>query len=239
MKITLLILLLCSTYTLRAIADESISAELVTAESIFTPGNSVAIVGRGAITHLHGGNYAASNHARETHIMQIRQTMEDEILGVKAYAGHGDTPPIEFISEYGVNEQYVFHTIGNGPTQSIMKVSNVQKSAQAGEGFLNGTLMLPASGHTGAANARLYAASDTYSVTYSISSDAAGKQFSGAEKSLIKDTKSLGFVTLHEVSIPMIKGHVTRIFYYRSGSGGPGGYYDGRVIDFIPTDAKL
>ena len=231
MKITLLILLLCSTYTLNAYADESMSDESVASMSSVT-----SAVGRGAITHLHNGSYAVSSPAREAHLMKVRQTMEDEILGVNAYTGHGDTPPIEFISAVGVNEQYVFHTIGKGPTQSIVKVSNVQKSAQAGEGSLNGTLLLPASGHTGAANARLYAASDTYSMTYSISSDAAGKQFPSGEKSLIKDAKSLGVVTLHEVSIPVFKGHMTRISYYRSGSGGPDGYFDGRVIDFIPTD---
>jgi hypothetical protein len=201
-------------------------------------GYSADLSWRSSISHKdNSGSYAQTSAAREAEITRIRQKMEDEVLGVGAFVGHGDTPPIEFVSADGVQESYASHSDGANHQMTVIKVGKVDVGAKANEGVLKGTLLVPASGHTGAANARLYAAKDTFTVRYEVSLDAQGTKFPSeygdAGSALSEDAKSLGLVTANELNIPLVKNHVTRIYYFRSGSGGPAGYFDGRVIDFV------
>jgi hypothetical protein len=193
---------------------------------------------RASITHKDAsGAYEKSSAAREAEIARIRQNIEDEILGHGAFVGKGDTPPIEFISEDGVKETYRSHSDGANHEMTVIEVSNMSPGAKVEEGILKGTLLTPVSGHTRNLNdINEWAKNDTYTVRYEISDDS-GTKFASAYgdkgKALLHDVKSLGYVSANELNIPLVKGRVTRIYYFRSGSGGPSGYFDGRVIDFV------
>jgi hypothetical protein len=177
---------------------------------------------------------SSTSAAREKEIAARQKKMEDEVLGQGAYAGHGDTPPIELFAEDGVKMTFLSHTDGTSGVPTKIVLSNVGSS-----GVLRATMLVPVSGHTGAANARAWSTTDTFSLTTDVSQDKNGTQWGGnhsesaSEKPLVTDVKSLGLVTSQEVSVQLSKDHVTRVLYYRSGSGGPGGYWDGRVIELV------
>ena len=56
-------------------------------------------------------------------------------------------------------------------------------------------------------------------------------------KRVLSAAKSLDYTTAQEISLSLKAGEVVSLSYYRSGSGGPSGYPDGRVIE-IEWDGK-
>jgi hypothetical protein len=186
---------------------------------------------RGAFTHNDG---VPSSAKREAEMRENHKEMSDQVLGVGEYRGHGDTPPMEFFAAEGVGAKFEFKTDGISGKPTRILLSNL-----GAEGLLRGTLLVPVSGHTGAANARAWSKTDTYTLKLDTSKDAAGKQWnnsyseSGPEAALVSGAKSLDIITAHDLNIQMAKGKGVRILYFRSGSGGPSGYFEGRVIELI------
>ena len=85
--------------------------------------------------------------------------------------------------------------------------------------------MLPVSAHTGIANATKWAKTDTYSIYL----EANGKVVA----TLANNVKSLDFITSQEISMNLQAGTVYQVTYHRSGSGGPGGFMEGRVLELV------
>jgi hypothetical protein len=206
-------------------AGPTLGTECATA---FSETSSPEIAWRKSATHAETVE-AATSQKRENEIEKRSKLMENEVLGIGM---PGDTPPLEFFSAEGVNERYIHHTDGNSHVPTRIVLSNVGPS-----GKVKGTVLLPVSGHTGAANAKAWAKTDTYTLHVETSKDQQGKSwgsYDGANAPVIaQDAKSLDLVTSHEVELQLSKDHVVRITYFRSGSGGPGGYFDGRVLELV------
>ncbi len=178
------------------------------------------------------GEVARTSVAREAEIVKRHEIMLDEILG---RGRSNDTPPMFLFAEEGVKANYLHITKGDTMFPTRIAISGIGPS-----GILKATVLLPASGHTGAANAYKYSKTDTYSMKEDYSSDPEAKNWQslnstdGTEvflKPLVTDVKSTDLIMKQELEIHMKKGVGTRIIYYRSGSTGPLGYYDGRIIE--------
>lgn len=155
------------------------------------------------------GEFAATNSLREGRIEQTSADMEAFIFD------HTDVPEMEFYAAAGVKVKHV-------RTWQSNQMPAIEVSGLGKEGILRGTLLLPVSGHCGAEKARAWATTDTYKVFL----EGGSKQVL-----LVKDAKSLGFVTKQELQIPLEKGKALKITYHRSGSGGPGGFPGGRILE--------
>jgi len=172
--------------------------------------------------------------AREAELKRLYKPMEDLIMGRDKGHPSPDTPPVEFVAAEGVRMRYLNHTTGDSGIPTRIEVSNVGAS-----GLLKGTILLPVSGHTGVANAQKWAKTDTYTLKYDVSKDQAGKTYDnrigegGTELILVKDSKSLDLITSHDSEVKLVKDRIVRILYFRSGSGGPAGYFDGRVVELV------
>lgn len=173
---------------------------------------------RQAFTHANSqGEYSPTSAKREKILEARRQYMEEYIFGKT------DTPELEFVSEEGAKVTIVRDNIspeGRDQTAQI-KISGIGKS-----GILKGSLLLPVSGHCGVASAQQWAKTDTYDVYMWDKSDR-------KTSDVAKGAKSLDLITIHEVEVPLVKGEWVKIVYHRGGSGGPGGYYTGRVFEFM------
>ena len=165
---------------------------------------------RNQITHsLPGDSFSPTDAVRESMLKKTRQDMEDFIFG------HTDVPEMEFFPATGVIENKTA-TWQSGKMPAIT-VGGLGKSQ-----VLKGSLLLPVSGHCGAENARQWATTDTYSIFLVV-----GRK----RQALVKDVKSLGVVTIQELSIPFVGGEPVKIEYHRSGSGGPAGFPGGRILE--------
>lgn len=178
--------------------------------------------------------YAKTSPARESAIESTRAGLEDFILNFTGEYGRGDIPPMRFIAEPGLDVKSIVQA--NGLNHVITRLV-----VKGSDPILRGTLLLPVSGHNGNANAKIWALNDTYSVKVDTLNES--KRTSGAfnwagpraEKYLVKNVKSLGFVTVQEIEIPLNpdpKGSVI-VLYYRNGSAGPGGYVEGRIMEIF------
>jgi hypothetical protein len=174
------------------------------------------------------GEFVKTSPAREKEIADRRKLMEDEVLGIGM---PGDTPPIEFFAADGVTQTYLSHSKGDHV------ITRIALSGVGASGTVKATLLVPVSGHTGAANARSWSKTDTYTVRHDVSTGAkdgwTGSHYGDSAPILVQDAKSLDLVTAQEIEVPLVKGKTVRLLYFRSGSGGPAGYYDGRVIELV------
>jgi len=178
--------------------------------------SSPDVAWRATNTHAYpDGSFSLTSSARESRIQSQVQAMQAEIL----YPPDPETPYLEFFSEEGVQqvqtEQAVYQT---------GKLYRYNISGLGPSGVLKGTLLLPVSGHTGIPNATKWKDTDTYTIKRT----AAGE----VTTDIILDAKSLDFITAQEIEISLIAGKPVRIEYHRSGSGGPGGYFEGRTMEF-------
>jgi hypothetical protein len=105
------------------------------------------------------------------------------------------------------------------------RIPRIAVSGLGSNGILAGTLLLPVSGHTGLADAKAWSTTDTYSVFCEDSK--------GARQVIAKDQKSLDYITAQELAVQLRPNEVYKLLYYRSGSGGPSGYADGRVLEIV------
>jgi hypothetical protein len=177
-----------------------------------------------------GGGFVATSAQRETEMADRTKLMGDEVLGIGM---HGDTPPIEFFVADGVTYQYVKHSQGTGGIVTRIAVSGLGAS-----GVVKGTLLVPVSGHTGAVDAKNWSKTDTYTIRTDVSTDANGSSWTGSHYGdsatvLVQDAKSLDLITAQELEVSLVKGRIVRLIYFRSGSGGPAGYYEGRVLELV------
>lgn len=198
---------------------------------------------RNLITQSFYNGYEVTSSSRERVIVSACKEMFNAVLGLGASNGQAGTPIMRFYPFDGVKEQYLSYGNYSTGAHTVIQVGRLPKGPQQNSGILQGTLLLPASGHVDYESALRYARNDTYTIKMSVSLDAEGKQFPPSygtgQTDLVKDKKSLGVITAQELAIPLYKGHVTRILYYRSGSAGPAGFFSGRVIDFIPAPDSL
>jgi hypothetical protein len=102
-------------------------------------------------------------------------------------------------------------------------VPRIKVSGLGPSGMLMGTLLLPVSGHTGLADAKKWSKTDTYTIYLE---DSRGKK-----TALVTNARSLDYTTSQEIKAQLKVGEIAKLTYYRSGSGGPAGYSDGRVIE--------
>ena len=186
------------------------------------------------------GEIYATSAKREKEIADTAKDMEEEILGTAKYVGKGDTPPIEFFARDGVGMKYLKHADGLNHEVTRIVVSNMGTSD-----VLEGTLLAPVSGHTQDINdITAWSKSDVYDITTDVSTDKDGNAWGGSsygrsptEQFLIQKQKSQGIITSQELKITLSKNHAVRVLYYRLGVnsslGAPGGYFDGRVIEFV------
>ena len=159
--------------------------------------------------------------------------------------GKTDTPEMVFAAEEGVVTTAPAQAIQN-PSRNTIPLNYTTDAGKQGyhyeqvpridvtnlgpSGLLKGTLLLPVSGHTGIPNAERWAKSDTYRL-YVV--DSTGKEVAV----IASAAPSRGVITAQEVAIQMTPNTLYRLLYFRSGSGGPGGYPDGRTYD-IYWDGK-
>jgi len=159
--------------------------------------------------------------------------MEDFILNFHGDFGIGDVPPMQFIPAEGEHIRALGYSSGLNGTITRFAVSGIGAKAS-----VDGTLLLPVSGHQGNANARAWALTDTYQIRLDSNPNQTPSTHSswgrtGKETILLKDIKSLALVTKQEVTIPLIANIPVVVLYYRKGSAGPSGYVEGRVMEFI------
>ncbi|MES2966149.1 MAG: hypothetical protein V4760_19880 [Bdellovibrionota bacterium] len=173
-----------------------------------------------------GALYATSS-AREADIMSRQKWQLSMIDGTML--GHGDTPPMSFVAAKGEAALEVVRSNGlHG------KFTRFEVKTSAANPSVKGTLLLPVSGHVGLESATDWAKTDTFTIVAQVGQGPKGDQFPSLSGGtvLAKDVKSLDFVTKLEIEIPLSTNQQVRLLYYRSGSGGPGGYMEGRVMYF-------
>lgn len=167
----------------------------------------------GATQELGKGGTHRSSSARESLIKKSIELMEKEVKGELSGNNHSDTPPMIVVPTDGTEINF---------TQRWQEYGDMHAEVTgAPDGILRATVLVPVSGHTGLANAKRWAKTDTYSLNYKNGSK---------ETPLVSNEKSLDLVTAQEVEIPLVDGKPITLLYYRSGSGGPGGYAGGRIL---------
>jgi hypothetical protein len=170
---------------------------------------------REKITHANADkSFTDSSASREKAIRASVRDMDKTVLVDEA------TPVMDFHLSDNVSWDYIRQggDYGTGIYPKI-KVSGLGSSGQ-----LPITLLLPVSGHTGAANARKWAKTDTYSI---LARSASG------QTPLVDKKASLGVVTIQELIVPLKKNESLTIVYDRSGSAGPGGFPEGRYLEIV------
>jgi hypothetical protein len=132
----------------------------------------------------------------------------------------GDIPWIEVVPETGIQTRYSnLHGADHSGVIGKAEVSGLKN------GLFRATLLLPVSGHVTHDDAVKWMSTDTYTLKLVRSN--------GQTEILTQDSKSLYYVTFHEVEFKMSPGEKVRLEYHRGGSGGPGGYPEGRLFDVI------
>lgn len=170
---------------------------------------------RSQITHMNTDKaFTDSSASREKEIRSSVVSMENTVLVDEA------TP----VMDYHFSENVDWDYVRQGGDYGTGIYPKVKVSGLGSSGKLPLTLILPVSGHTGAANARKWAKSDTYSIVMTSASN---------NKDIVNDAKSLGVITLQEIIVPLKKNEVVTIMYDRSGSAGPGGFSEGRYLEII------
>ena len=169
---------------------------------------------------------------REEWLQQSQKAMLDFLYKEE------DTPEMVFAQEAGVTAtapavsttNSLKNTIplnftADGKAQGFHydRVPRIDVTGLGSSGVLRGTLLLPVSGHTGIPNAESWSKTDTYEVRLMVD----------RVETTIARGPSLGMVTAQDIEIQMVPGKVYSVLYYRSGSGGPGGYSDGRTYDIV------
>lgn len=168
---------------------------------------------RASFAHpLADGSFLRSDSKREKDIQNSLQHQNKELQGV--YSGKPETPPMVVVPTTGTKIRFTKAWEEYSPM--IAEVTG------ASDGFLNASVLLPVSGHTGLANAYNWAKTDTYTLTYD--------NGSGKEIDIVKDAKSKDLITVQDIKIPLVDGKPVILRYYRSGSGGPSGYSGGREL---------
>lgn len=171
---------------------------------------------RSAQTNANATNsVSATNPTREKRMKAFVKQFEKDIVTDWA------TPVWEFMPAAGVRSKVVFQTGGYGTGE----VSKIQVSKLGPNGILEGTLLLPVSGHLGPESASRWSVTDTYNILVEV-----GGQ---RRANLVSNARSLNLVTVQEIQLQMVKGEVVRILYDRSGSAGPYGYIEGRALDLV------
>lgn len=171
---------------------------------------------RNNITHPTATNISwKSDSAREQDIKNQMKHQTDEHNGV--FAGHPDTPPMVVVPVKGTVIRFTKDWEEYKNMQAEVTGTTVQ------DGILRATILLPVSGHTGLANARNWAKTDTYSLFWE---DAKGKR-----TTIVKDAKSLDMITLQDIEVPLKDGEKVTLYYERSGSLGVDGYQGGRALE--------
>lgn len=167
---------------------------------------------RHAITHaLDSGSFVSTSIEREARMRLLHVYQEDWIKLQK------DTPEFRWVSAPGVQEDWIVKPGGENIPQVVI-------SGLGDSGQLRGTIMLPVSGHTGIKNARQWATTDRYTLYLESELETT---------TLVLNARSLDLITFHEIEFQPPAKRIARITYHRSGSLGPSGYLEGRILELI------
>lgn len=192
---------------------------------------------RSASTNTIAQGLSRTSAAREKWLQDASQSM------LNFLHNEHDTPEMVFAAEDGVISIAPTIAIQNSARNTIPlnytldankqgfhydQVPRIDITGLGPSGILRGTLLLPVSGHTGLANAKQWAISDKYTIVL---------QTQAGRQTLVSDAPSRAMVTSQELEIHMVPNTLYRVLYFRSGSGGPPGYPDGRTYD-IYWDGK-
>jgi hypothetical protein len=128
------------------------------------------------------------------------------------------------VMDYHLSDNVSWDYVRQGGDYGTGIYPKIKVSGLGSSGKLPLTLLLPVSGHTGAANARKWAKSDTYDIVMNSSS---------GSTHLASNKKSLGVVTVQEIIVSLKKNETVTIMYDRSGSAGPGGFSEGRYLEIV------
>lgn len=182
---------------------------------------------RNAVTHpLPDKTSWKSDATREAEIKRQMKHQTDEHNGV--YGGHPNTPPLVIVPVSGTAVRF---------TKAWQEYSNMVAEVTGTtvqDGILRATVLLPVSAHTGLVDAKKWAKSDTYTLSW--------QDKNGKITPIVKDAKSLDMITLHDIEVPLVDGEKVTLMYERSGSGGVSGYAGGRAVELTwrktNTDGK-
>ncbi|MEK7357308.1 MAG: hypothetical protein AAB250_12725 [Bdellovibrionota bacterium] len=143
--------------------------------------------------------------------------------------GKGDTPPMYFVSAAREVSRELVRSQGLHGT-----FTHVEVKTAATNPTVKGTLLLPVSGHLTMKDATQWSKTDTFSIVAQEGQGPNGDQFPSLSGGMVlaQKVKSLDYITKLELEVPLVRGKQIRLLYYRDGSGGPGGYMEGRVMLF-------
>lgn len=195
------------------------------------------------------GSVAATSPQREAWLKEANDAMLRFLFAVRDPAqitrrsvSH-DTPEMVFAAAEGVRvvpaDQAAYRAATTIPliysetgkqAYHYNSVPRILVSGLEESGILRGTLLLPASGHTG--RAYEYAQKDSYDIYLE---EVTGTNYSSARKTakIASNARSLDVITAQEIAVQLAPGKVYQITYHRSGSGGPGGFAEGRVLQIV------
>ena len=181
---------------------------------ILASGDFKLIDWRKSLTNPAGdGSFSHTDKAREEEI-------KDDVENLKETVLDEETTPFIHLHQSG-KANLVDELEDDSSKAPRFRVSGLKESG----GILRGTLLLPVSGHTGKANALKWAKTDTYDLV--IESPSQGTQY------LARNAKSQDVITAHEIELKLKKGEKVTLKYIRSGSLGPSGFHEGRVMEFV------
>jgi hypothetical protein len=182
------------------------------------------------------GVYVSTSAQREKEMLRAETSMIDMILNYHS-KGNGDIPPMRFFPAESLKSQVklVVETTGDHGIITKYRVSGLQ-----GKDYVEGTLLLPVSGHNGNANAYAWSKSDKYTLAWDTNLRATARSQWGKDgkiQDLLVDVPSRDLVTFQDIRIPLLRNTPIVLLYYRLGrkswgGGEPDGYVEGRVIEF-------
>lgn len=162
--------------------------------------------------------------------------MEEEVLGTGLYAGvgHGDIPAIDLVPAQGTScVTPLQNHFNNNDGLDYEGPAGYKITAMPKDKTFDFTLLVPVSGHCGAANAKAWAGLDPARIAETNTFNVRITLPDGSKQTL-SNLEVDGYVTGVNLSVPLSAGKIT-VEYWPDGSGGVGGYPEGRTLEiFIP-----
>lgn len=154
------------------------------------------------------------------HNIQTTQAIRSNIASMRRTILGAATPPIEIIARPGITLRTL-----RWSSYHPSVIPQVEVKGVGADGHLDVTLLAPVSGHTGVDDARRWATTDTFTISY--------QHGNGPRTTIARDVKSIDLVTDIDVTVPLKQGELTKLYYDRSGSAGVWGFPSGRTIELM------
>jgi hypothetical protein len=156
-------------------------------------------------------------HANATWHQAVQSAATQHASGMESIIKAGATPAFVVLPKTpGVNLRQTQAANYGAGTHAVLHVENLPAGAS-----LDLLSLLPVSGHVGLANATNYARTNQYNLVV---------VEPGGQQTALPKVPTTGFVTQKDLSLSLKPG-MTRLLFWPDGSGGVGGYPQGRTID--------